>query len=125
MRLCIIDPAHRINGLTLVFPEAHYFAHKRDSFYDYEYYSVDEFKSQYGYEYKTDWSMISSDNYDYVFIVFTLYDAYTEDRAFFKQSCKNMLERIYDIIRKNQFKKVILFDVYDYDPTIFPNQHPI
>ena len=126
MRLCIIDPAHNIPGLTRLFPDADYYAHEPDSFFNYSWtnhMSNDEFEKQYGFRYKTDWSPITSENYDHVFIVFTVYDAYG------KKPCQHeiavaMLERIYALIRSQQFKHVALFDTHDYpyDPNQYPGQ---
>jgi len=127
MRLCIIDPAHHVPGLMLLFPEAIYYAHNPDTLFNYhetQHMSTGAFKYIYGFEYNTDWSDINSDTYDYVCIVFPLYDAFTKDPRFFKQKANTMITHIYDIIRQNKFKKVCLFDVYDYDydPSLFPNQ---
>jgi len=126
MRLCIIDPAHNIPGLTRLFPEADYYAHEPDSFFNYSWthhMPPHEFERDYGFRYKTDWTSITSVNYDYVFIVFTVYDAYGK-KPFQKDMATAMLERIYAHIRPQQFKCVCLFDTYDYpyDPTQYPGQ---
>lgn len=126
MRICIIDPAHNIPGLTRLFPEAAYYAYTPDSSFNYSWtchMNNSEFERLYRFRYRTDWDTITSENYDYVFIVFTLYDAYGK-KPFQKEIAYWMIEQIYDIIRSQSFKKVILFDTYDYpyDPNIFPNQ---
>ena len=126
MRICIIDPAHNIPGLTRLFPEAVYYVHAPDSSFHYSWthhMNSSEFEHLYKFRYRTDWNTITSENYDYVFIVFTLYDAYGK-KPYQKDIAYRMIEKIYDIIRSQTFKKVIVFDTYDYpyDPTIFPNQ---
>jgi hypothetical protein len=126
MRLCIIDPAHNMPGLTRLFPEADYYCHEPDAFFNYswtQHMNNSDFERQYGFRYRTDWSSITSDNYDQVFIVFTVYDAYG------KKPCQHqialaMIERIYALIRSQQFKNVALFDTHDYpyDPNQYPGQ---
>jgi hypothetical protein len=126
MRICIIDPAHNIPGLTRLFPEASYYAHEPDRSFNYSWtchMNNSEFEHLYKFRYRTDWNTITSENYDYVFIVFTLYDAYGK-KPYQKDIAYWMIEKIYDIVRAQTFKHVIVFDTYDYpyDPNIFPNQ---
>jgi hypothetical protein len=126
MRLCIIDPAHNLPGLTRLFPEADYYAHEPDNFFNYSWtchMQNHEFEGHYGFRYKTDWSTITSDNYDYVFIVFTVYDAYGK-QPYQHAIATAMLERVYSLIRSQQFKCVALFDTHDYpyDPNQYPGQ---
>jgi hypothetical protein len=61
-----------------------------------------------------DWSKINDKNYDYLFIVIALYDAKPGTR-FFKQNIYEILQREMKIINENNFKKVFIFDNYDYD----------
>jgi hypothetical protein len=127
MKLCILDPAHNIPGLTRIFPDADYYAHQPSHCFNCHWtnhMTNDDFQKHYGFRYKTNWSDINSYNYDYIFIVYNLYDALTSDPRFFKQDVANMLSLVYDIVRQNAFRKVVVFDVYDYDydPTLYPNQ---
>jgi hypothetical protein len=61
-----------------------------------------------------DWSRLNDTNYDYLFIVIALYDAKPGTR-FFKQNIYDILQRELKIINENNFKKVFIFDNYDYD----------
>jgi len=85
--------------------------------------SNNEFERQYGFRYKTDWSSITSENYDHVFIVFTLYDA-LDKPEYQSHIAHSMLQKIYSLIRSQSFKHIALFDTYDYpyDPNIYPGQ---
>jgi hypothetical protein len=126
MRLCIIDPAHNVPGLTRVFPEAAYYAHEPDGFFNYtwtQHMTNSDFERQYGFRYRTDWDTITSANYDHVFIVFTVYDAYGR-KPYQHDIARAMLDRIYALIRAQTFKSVALFDTHDYpyDPNVYPDQ---
>ena len=126
MKICIIDPAHHMPGLTRLFPEADYYAHSPDSFFNYHWTNhmpPSEFEKYYQFQYRTDWSSIRSENYNYVFIVFPLYDAYGK-KPFQHDIALAMLERIYSIIRYQSFLHVSLFDVHDYpyDPSLYKDQ---
>ena len=126
MKICIIDPAHHMPGLTRLFPEADYYAHSPDSFFNYHWTNhmpPYEFEKYYQFQYRTDWSSIRSENYNYVFIVFPLYDAYGK-KPFQHNIALAMLERIYSIIRSQSFLHVSLFDVHDYpyDPSLYKDQ---
>jgi hypothetical protein len=61
-----------------------------------------------------DWSKINDSNYDYLFIIISLYDAKIGTR-FFKQNIYDILQYEIEIINNNNFKKVFIFDNYDYD----------
>ena len=82
-----------------------------------------DFERQYGFRYRTDWSTITSSHYDYVFVVFTVYDAYGR-KPYQHDIALAMLERIYALIRAQTFKCVALFDTHDYpyDPNVYPSQ---
>jgi hypothetical protein len=129
MKICIIDPAHHIPGLTRLFPEADYYAHVPDHFFNYYWTNhmiPSEFEKYYQFQYRTDWSSITSENYNYVFIVFPLYDA-LDNKSFFKLSALAMLEKVYSIIRSQSFQHVSMFDIYDYpyDPSTISIDQPI
>lgn len=121
MKLCILDPFHNMPGLTKVFPHAGYYAYPPDSSYNYHWtnhMTPHNFKSYYGFEYKTDWSSIISETYDILVIVLVVYDTKVHKAA------EGMLGILQGIIKSQSFKKVVLFDThdYDYDPTLFiPN----
>jgi spore maturation protein CgeB len=126
MKLCIIDPAHHLPGLIRLFPEADYYAHLPDTFFNYywtNHMPPAEFEKYYQFQYRTDWNSITSENYDCVFIVFPLYDAYGK-KPFQHDIASAMIERIYTLLRSQSFLHVSLFDVHDYpyDPSLYKDQ---
>jgi hypothetical protein len=108
MKIAIIDGKNQDIGLKLLFPEADYFI-------DYVEYDI---KNQIMDDYKIypiyDWSNINDINYDYLFVIIAVYDINPET-PFYKQNVYNMYLKINNIINRNNFKKVLIFDNYDYD----------
>jgi len=107
MKIAIIDGVNQDIGLKILFQEADYFINnieinKRDSL------------QKYNIDMNPDWSLINDKNYDYLFIIISLYDAFKE-RKFFKQNIFNILQKELQIVNNNSFKKVCIFDNYDYD----------
>jgi hypothetical protein len=118
MKLCIIDPAGHIPTLKVLFPEAEYYAHSPDDFFTYlttQHYTKQQMLDRYGFEYRTDWDSINSDKYDYLFISVPLADFYKTISVELIPHMDRMKHKIRDIINRNNFKSVILFDTYDYD----------
>jgi hypothetical protein len=118
MKLCIIDPAAHIPTLKVLFPEAEYYAHEPDSFFKYittHHYTKQQNLEKYGFEYRTDWETINSNNYDYLFISVPLADFYNTISSELTPYMTRMKEKIKTIIDTNHFKCVALFDTYDYD----------
>ena len=77
MNICILDPASQIPSLTLLFPNAEYYAHEQtDDFTYYGQYSQQQNLEKYGFKYRTDWETINSNTYDCLFISVTLSDYY-------------------------------------------------
>lgn len=107
MRIAIIDWCNQDIGLKILFPDADYYI---------DHIEVDKTKSfqKYTIQPRTDWSKITDQNYDYLFIIISVYDAKPGTR-FFKKNCFDSLERQLEIINTNTFKKVCVFDNYDYD----------
>lgn len=107
MRIAIIDGVNQDIGLKILFPEADYFIN-----------NIEEDKSsslnKYDITMKKDWNIINDVNYDCLFIIISLYDAY-KGRKFFKQGIYDILQKELEIINNNTFKKVCVFDNYDYD----------
>lgn len=117
MKIAIIDPAAHIPSLKILFPEAEYYAHEPDEFFTFSsthHYTKHQNLEQYGFEYRTDWDTINSNNYDYVFISVPLFDYY-DILGWLNISLLKMKEKIKNIINTNNFKCVSLFDTYDYD----------
>lgn len=107
MKIAIIDGVNQDIGLNILFPTAHYYINNTElnKSHNMNYYNIIP---------KYDWTDINDKNYDYLFIVIALYDAkpYTK---FFKQNIYDILQREIKIINENNFKKVFIFDNYDYD----------
>jgi hypothetical protein len=107
MKIAIIDGVNQDIGLKILFPDADYFINniEIDKSYNHNKYNIKP---------NTDWSLINDINYDYLFIIIALYDAKKGTR-FFKQNIYDILQREIEIINNNNFKKVFIFDNYDYD----------
>lgn len=107
MKIAIIDGVNQDIGLKILFPEADYYINnteinKKDSIL------------KYNIEIKSNWNTITDKNYDYLFIVISLYDA-KPGVKFYKQNIYDILQKELEIINNNNFKKVFIFDNYDYD----------
>lgn len=107
MKIAIIDGVNQDIGLKILFPEADYYINNTE---------IDKKESYKHYNFLplTDWSKITDTNYDTLFIVISLYDAYPGTK-FYKQNIANILANIIKIIDTNNFKCVSIFDNYDYD----------
>ena len=127
MTICIIDPASHIPSLKKLFPKAEYFAHEPDSFFTFTstpHFTREQVYAEYGLYYRTDWQNITSDTFDTLFIVAPLMDYYNTISHSMKPYTDRMLDRIVEIISKNTFKTIAIFDMYDYDydPSIIDTQ---
>ena len=107
MKIAIIDGLNQDMGLKILFPEADYFISRIE-------FDKTSCLQKYNIEMKTDWSIINDKNYDYLFIIIPLYDT-NKGAKFFKQEVFDILQKELLIINNNNFKKVFIFDNYDYD----------
>lgn len=107
MKIAVIDGINQDIGLNILFPEAHYYINNTE---------IDKSTNMQTHNIflNYDWSKINDENYDYLFIVISLYDSKPGTR-FFKQNIYDILQREIKIINDNNFKKVFIFDNYDYD----------
>lgn len=107
MKIAIIDGVNQDIGLNILFPEADYYINNTE---------LDKTNNmkQYNINPNYDWSNINDINYDYLFIIIALYDA-KPNTAFFKHNIYEILQKEIKIINENNFKKVFVFDNYDYD----------
>lgn len=107
MKIAVIDGVNQDIGLNILFPEADYYINSRE---------IDKSKnmSKYSITPRTDVKNVNDSNYDILFIVIALYDAKPGTR-FFKPNIKAILDKELDLINNNNFKKVCIFDNYDYD----------
>tara|TARA_Y100000389_G_C17457448_1_gene519141 strand:- start:165 stop:1115 length:951 start_codon:yes stop_codon:yes gene_type:complete len=120
MRIAIIDGVNQDIGLKILFPEADYFIH-----------NIEDDKSsslnKYDITMKTDWNIINDVNYDCLFIIFSLWATSKTAKHLFYQNFNDIWKKKEDIINKNNFKKVFVFDNhdYDYDPNEIINNDKI
>jgi len=117
-RICILDPASHIPSLKTIFQEADYYAHEPDSRFHFnttQHYTKQQIYDTHGFYYLTEFSNITSTNYDILFIVAPLKDYFSSISADFSSRLKYMRDLIETITQIHAFKKIALFDVYDYD----------
>ena len=107
MKIAIIDGINQDIGLNILFPEADYFIYSTE---------LDKSKNMNKYSIipRTDIQNVNDKNYDILFIIIALYDT-KSGTSFFTPNIKNILDKELEIINNNNFKKVCVFDNYDYD----------
>ena len=118
MSICIIDPASHMPGLKYLFPETEYFSREPDGVFTYlstHHYTKQQLYQEYGFEYRTDWNAITDKHYDIVFLVLPLMDYFNVVTTPMTPHINRMLAMLTSIFSTNTFKKVVLFDIYDYD----------
>jgi len=107
MKIAIIDAVNQDIGLKILFPEADYFINNDEEI------TINNrliSYSRYNINVNKDWSNINDLNYDYLFIIIALYDSENGNI-----NIHNIRNRIIELINKNNFKKIFVFDNYDYD----------
>ena len=111
MRIAIIDFVNQDIGLKILFPESDYYIHNEEECTkiqrteSYKYYNI---------THNMDWANINDINYDYLFAIVPVYDA-IPGKTFYKPNIHNIYNKINEIIDNNNFKKIFIFDNYDYD----------
>ena len=107
MKIAVIDGVNQDIGLNILFPKAEYFIYNTE---------IDKSKNMNKYSIvpRKDIHNVNDKNFDILFIIISLYDANPKCK-FFKPNIKQILDKNLEIINKNNFKKVIIFDNYDYD----------
>ena len=113
MKIAIIDSVNQDIDLNILFPEADYFIYNME---------IDKSKSinKFSIIPRTDVENVNDINYDILFIIISLYDTKPGTR-FFKPNIKSILDKEIEIINNNNFKKVCIFDNYDYDNYDYDN----
>ena len=103
----------------ILFPDADYYVHRLE-------FDRTASHRKYNIEPKFDWSSITDKNYDCLFICIALYNV-KKGTPFFSQEIHDIFEKEKAIINNNNFKKVCLFDNfdYDYDPNTIVNDDDI
>ena len=107
-KIAIIDCYNQDIGLKILFPEADYyikFVEFKEKTHSMNYYNIIP---------KFDFNCIIDENYDYLFIIFPLYNILS-NTPYFNAKDLTFYNEIISIINKNNFKKVFLFDNYDFD----------
>ena len=119
MKIAIIDCFNQDIGLKILFPSAHYYINKNET--STTNYRLNSCK-YYNINTELDWDKINDSSYDYLFIIFAIHDAIQniehekfKDIKEFIQYNFNTYKHITEIINNNKFKKVFIFDNYDYD----------
>lgn len=110
-KIAIIDAVNQDIGLKILFPKADYYINNSEECTIH--YRCNSY-IHYNFIPNTDWSKINDKNYEYLFILLPIYDS-IESKLFFKQNILNIFNRVEKILDQNNFKKVMLFDNYDYD----------
>ena len=111
MKIAIIDCVNQDIGLKILFPEADYYIHNDQDYIieyrkkSYEYYNISVSK---------DWTNINDKNYDNLFVILPTFDILPKNSNF-KQEILDICNKIINIININNFKKIFVFDNYDYD----------
>ncbi len=115
-RIAVLDIKNQDIGLNILFPEADYYT-------IYDELNKDLNLRKYNINKSYNINNITDDNYDYLFIIISLLSINHDNDYDFK----NGFTKTLDIINKNNFKKVILFDGhdYDYDPNNLVNNSKI
>lgn len=111
MKIAIIDVVNQDIGLKILFPEADYFINNTEE-------CTIQFRNESNSYYKIinnyDFTKITDVNYDMLFILLPIYDI-VSNTPFYKKHIKLLSDKIQSIISNNNFKKVFIFDNYDYD----------
>lgn len=108
MKIAIIDIAQTDLGLKILYPEADYYNL-------FEKYDMKDNIQRYNIECKKDIENITDDKYDYLFIIVLYLGGVIEGAQEEAKFYRNNFLKILDIINKNNFKKVFIFDNHDYD----------
>ncbi len=118
MKIAILDPRCHATGLKLLFPESDYFVIPQNNYYDLDK-NPAKFYNLYGFNFKENIDCITSDNYDYLFIVYSVEDFKDKSRQFEQYHYSQILNIVNN--PKNKFKKIIGFanDDWDNDPSFF------
>ncbi len=116
-KLCILDPACHIPSLKTLFPESEFFSYEPDLYFKFQstvHPTKEENRKDYGFDYRTDWNSITSENFDVLFIVAPLLN-YFETGIYKLNKIDFMSDKIRTIVKKNSFKMIVVFDIFDYD----------
>lgn len=108
MKIAIIDAMNQDIGISILFPDADYFVDTIE--FESKRYNMNKFSIIP----RTDIQNINDKNYDILFIIIALYNA-KPGTTHFNPKIKTILDKELEIINNNNFKKVCIFDNYDYD----------
>jgi hypothetical protein len=114
-KIAILDIKNQDLGLKILFPESDYYI-------IYDEFDKDKSLKKYNIIKKYDIENINDKNYDYLLIIVPFLNITETNNDFY-----NGFQKALEIINKNNFKKVIVFDNfdYDYDPNDYLNNNKI
>jgi len=117
MRIAIIDIINQDIGLKIILPDAEYFV-------IYDEFNKDEALKRYDINKRYDIENINDNNFDYLFLIIPLFNIHENS---YNEKIAKGYKKFLEIIETNKFKKVCLFDNYDYDydPTLYSNTDKI
>ena len=126
MRIAIIDGLNQDIGLKILFPEADYFIYNIGRSCEGGGNKISSLQ-KYSIDVKTNINSINDKNYDYLFIMFSLWATSKKAKHLFYRNFYDIWKKKEEIINKNNFKKVFVFDNhdYDYDPNEIINNDKI
>lgn len=116
--ICIFDPSGHIPGLKILFENAKYFSIDPNDNPELKYqstnhFNINEFEEKYNFKYETDLNF--NEDLTILFLVLPLLDCISGSK-WSKDYGIKIVEKIkQEIIKKHSWKKIILFDTYDYD----------
>jgi len=112
-----LDIKNQDLGLKILFPEADYYI-------IYDEFNKDITLNKYNIIKKYDFENINDKKYDYLFVIIPFLDTIEKNKSD-TNDFYNGFQKTLNIINNNNFKKVIVFDNYDYDPNDYLNNSKI
>lgn len=106
-KIAILDIKNQDLGLKILFPEADYYI-------IYDEFNKDITLKKYNIIKKYDFENINDKNYDYLLVIIPFLDTIEKNKSD-TNDFYNGFQKTLNIINNNNFKKVIVFDNYDYD----------
>lgn len=122
MKIAIIDTINQDVGLKILFPDSDYFSIV-------EQFDRTVYYNRYNFNCRRDIETINSEIYDTLFVISPLYNTLKQyklqENTSYNKEFDDCLRKVFSIINSNNFKRVCIFDNYDYDydPNIIFNEH--
>jgi hypothetical protein len=119
--ICVLDPTGYIPGLKKLLPESEYFVFSKEINSGHNL-TKDQFYNLYKFNYNDNLMEINN-NYKILFLVLSSLNYFSGNSYHSENRIEvKLMKEIEQIVDKNNFEKIILFDVYDYDydPNFLP-----